>query len=191
MLSLSETLIELIAASGHETVDSPFIRFVTEKAAEISLLFEAAVDKGDITINALFDEKYIEIPGSDPIQYMTKFVPLTDRLLPEIQEPALAMDSYIVFCAAVDRNAFLPTHNKKFSQPQGNDPEWNAGNCRNRRVFDDRTGKAAAKNRKPFLLQTYRRNMGGGNFALMKDLSAPITVKGKHWGGLRFAYRPK
>jgi methyl-accepting chemotaxis protein len=31
--------------------------------------------------------------------------------------------------------------------------------------------------------------MGGGKFALMKDVSAPICVKGRHWGGLRVAYR--
>jgi methyl-accepting chemotaxis protein len=31
--------------------------------------------------------------------------------------------------------------------------------------------------------------MGGGQFALMKDASAPILVKGRHWGGLRIAYR--
>jgi hypothetical protein len=29
--------------------------------------------------------------------------------------------------------------------------------------------------------------MGGGNFALMKDASAPIVVKGRHWGGVRCA----
>jgi methyl-accepting chemotaxis protein len=31
--------------------------------------------------------------------------------------------------------------------------------------------------------------MGGSNFVLMKDLSAPIVVFGRHWGGLRLAYR--
>jgi methyl-accepting chemotaxis protein len=191
LLSLSETLIELIAASGHETVDSPFIRFVTEKASKISELFENAIDNGDITLEGLFDENYTEIPHTNPIQYMTNFIALTDKILPAIQEPALDLDPDIVFCAAVDRNAFLPTHNKQFSHPQGDDSEWNTANCRNRRVFDDRTGTAAAQNKKPFLLQTYRRDMGGGNFALMKDLSAPILVKGRHWGGLRFAYRPK
>ena len=29
----------------------------------------------------------------------------------------------------------------------------------------------------------------GGTFALMKDVSAPITVKGRHWGGLRIGYK--
>jgi methyl-accepting chemotaxis protein len=38
-------------------------------------------------------------------------------------------------------------------------------------------------------LQTYRRDMGGGQFVLMKDISAPITVNGRHWGGLRLAIR--
>lgn len=31
--------------------------------------------------------------------------------------------------------------------------------------------------------------MGGGRFILMKDLSAPIVVHGRHWGGLRLGYR--
>jgi methyl-accepting chemotaxis protein len=31
--------------------------------------------------------------------------------------------------------------------------------------------------------------MGGGKFVVMKDLSAPITVRGRHWGGLRIGYQ--
>ena len=56
-------------------------------------------------------------------------------------------------------------------------------------IFDDRVGLAAGRNREPFLLQIYRRDMGGGKFVLMKDLSAPITVGGRHWGGVRIAYK--
>jgi methyl-accepting chemotaxis protein len=56
-------------------------------------------------------------------------------------------------------------------------------------MFNDRVGLAAGRNTKPFLLQTYRRDMGGGTFALMKDVSAPVTVRGRHWGGLRVAYK--
>jgi methyl-accepting chemotaxis protein len=88
----------------------------------------------------------------------------------------------------VDRNGYLPTHNLKFSKPQGRNPEWNAAHCRNRRIFNDRTGLAAGRNEKPFLLQSYRRDMGAGRHVLMKDLSVPILVKGRHWGGLRLGY---
>ena len=41
---------------------------------------------------------------------------------------------------------------------------------------------------KPFLLQTYRRDMGGGRFVLLKEAAAPITVNGRQWGGLRLAF---
>jgi methyl-accepting chemotaxis protein len=66
---------------------------------------------------------------------------------------------------------------------------WNTANCRNRRVFDDRVGLAAGRNTQPFLLQAYRRDMGNGAFAMMKDVSAPIMIAGRHWGGLRLAYK--
>jgi methyl-accepting chemotaxis protein len=100
------------------------------------------------------------------------------------------MDPRIVFCAALDRNGYLPTHNRVYSKPQGDDPVWNAANCRNHRIFNDRTGLGAGRNTRPFLLQTYRRDMGGGNFVLMKDVSAPIVVKGRHWGGFRVGFKP-
>jgi methyl-accepting chemotaxis protein len=31
--------------------------------------------------------------------------------------------------------------------------------------------------------------MGGGNFVVMKEAAAPIVVDGRHWGGLRLAFR--
>jgi len=189
LLSENETLMELIADSGFRTVDSPFIDGVRAIAAEISGMFERAVETGEMRIAELFDENYVEIKATNPTQFRTGFLAFTDRVLPKIQEPALDLDPKVVFCATVDRNGYLPTHNLKFSHPQGDDPVWNAANCRNRRIFDDRTGLAAARNTKPFLLQTYRRDMGGGTFAIMKDVSAPIYVNGRHWGGVRLAYK--
>ncbi|MGR4845724.1 hypothetical protein ACIPSK_24430 [Rhizobium sp. LARHSG275] len=41
----------------------------------------------------------------------------------------------------------------------------------------------------PFETIRARRDMGGGNFVMMKDISAPITVRGWHWGGLRLAVK--
>jgi len=120
---------------------------------------------------------------------MARFTALADRLLPPVQEAVLDLDPRVVFCVAIDRNGYLPTHNRKFSQPQGSDPVWNQANCRNRRIFDDRVGLGAGRNIKPFLPQTYRRDMGGGAFALMKDVSAPVRIQGRHWGGVRIGYK--
>ena len=187
-LERGEELLNLIVRSGMKTQDTPFVAAVSEAAARISQMFEQAVADGRISMADLFDESYQPVPGSDPQQQTTRFTNVTDGVLPAIQEPMLEFNPKVVFCAAVDRNGYLPTHNRKFSQPQGKDPVWNNANCRNRRMFTDRTGLRAGRNTEAFMLQTYRRDMGGGKFALMKDLSVPIMVKGRHWGGLRLGY---
>ncbi|WP_068306433.1 methyl-accepting chemotaxis protein [Pararhodobacter sp. CCB-MM2] len=190
ILGLSQRLTADFARLGVETVDSPFINAVQAGAAQISEAFEKAVASGKITLNDLFDAEYRAVQGSDPKQVLTRFTALTDQLLPPIQEPMLKLSPLVVFCAAVDRNGYLPTHNRVFSQPQRRgDPAWNAANCRNRRMFDDRVGLTAGRSKQAFTLQAYRRDMGGGQFVMMKDVSAPITVRGRHWGGLRLAYK--
>ncbi|MDX2203122.1 MAG: methyl-accepting chemotaxis protein [Hyphomicrobiaceae bacterium] len=189
ILGIGEDFMVYVAESGVETEDTAVIELALEAAGEVSALFEAAVASGEISQADLFDERYVPIPGSDPEQVMTRFTEFTDRKLPPIQEPLVKRNPRIVFCAAVDRNGYLPTHNKIYSQPQGDDPAWNAANCRNRRIFNDRTGAAAGRNQRKFLLQTYRRDMGNGQFVLMKDASAPITVAGRHWGGFRIGFK--
>ncbi len=56
------------------------------------------------------------------------------------------------------------------------------------RLFDDEVGLKAARNDKPFLVQSYRRDMGGGRQTLILDVSSPIMVKGRHWGAFRLGY---
>lgn len=189
MVDTSERIVQGSVELGAATADQMFIDHVKELAAQVSYQFEKGIDEGTLQMGQLFSTEYRPIAGSDPEQFMTPFVPFTDKVLPPIQEPVLALDAKVVFCACVNRDGFLPTHNNKFSRPPSDDPVWNAANCRNRRMFNDRVGLKAGQSTKPFLLQVYERDMGGGKFAMMKDLSAPIMVKGRHWGGIRLAFR--
>jgi methyl-accepting chemotaxis protein len=189
LLDLSESLIELIADSGVETSDGPLIRVVIDTAKRISDAFEAAIVRGEISVDQLMDEKYREIPGTDPKQYLTDYVAFTDRILPPIQDPIQKIDPRVVFCVAWAHGGYLPSHNPNYRLPQGPDPVWNSAHCRNKRLFNDRAVKKVAANTKRFLLQTYRRDMGGGNFVLMKDLSSPIHVRGRRWGAFRMGFR--
>lgn len=183
-------LIQLTNQLGIATIDSLYINEIVKGAAAVSQLFDAAIDRGDITMEDLFDQHYQEIPGTNPVQYRTRALNFLDRVLPDIQEPIVAVDEKIVFAACVDTNGYLPVHNLVYSQKQRpDDPEWNMANCRNRLIFNDRVGLAAGRNEKPFLVQAYRRDMGGGQFMMMKDVSAPIMVKGRHWGGMRSGYK--
>ncbi len=189
LLEQCEGLIGLIADSGVETSDASLVRVVIDTARRISDAFEAGIASGEIRLEQLMDENYREIPGTNPKQYLTDYVAFTDRILPAIQDPIQKSDPRIVFCVAWAKGGYLPTHNPNYRLPQGPDPVWNNANCRNRRLFDDRAVKKVAANTKPFLLQTYRRDMGGGHFVLMKDLSSPILVRGRHWGAFRMGFR--
>ncbi|MDY0029228.1 MAG: methyl-accepting chemotaxis protein [Pseudobdellovibrionaceae bacterium] len=184
-----ESLVMVSVEQGLDTDDTKYMKSLKSIRNQMEDILEKAISKGEITLEELFDETYAEIMGSNPTQYLTKYVAITDKYFPQIQEKALEISDKITFCAAVDRNGFLPTHNLKFSKPQSTDPVWNMANCRNRRIFNDRVGLRAGQNREVFLIQLYRRDMGGGQFVLMKDMSMPITVGGRHWGGVRLAYR--
>ena len=169
--------------------DRPYVAAARDAATRIEGLFEQAIAQGEMRLEDFFDETYRPVQGSNPQQFLTRFVAFTDANLPAIQEPVLDSNSAIAFCATVDRNGYLPTHNLKYSQPQSADPVWNAANCRNRRIFNDPVGLACGQSTKPYLLQCYRRDMGGGNFVLMKDASAPINIQGRHWGGFRIGFK--
>lgn len=183
-----ELLVQITADYSPETPDMEMVALAQAKASEIGHLFETAISRGYITEDNLFSTSYTPLPHSDPQQVMAPFTRLTDRLLPPLQEPVLLSHPQVVFCAAVNRQGYLPTHNQKFSHKQTKDVDWNAANCRNRRIFDDRVGLKSGQNTRPFLLQVYRRDMGGGAYRMMKDLSAPIFVNGTHWGGFRIGY---
>jgi hypothetical protein len=170
--------------------DAPLVELARRTAAEIEAALDRVLAAGRTTESVLFDPDYRPVPGTDPLQLTTAALPLLEELLPPIQERALEGDPRIVFCAAVDRNGYLPVHNRAYSQPQRpGDPVWNAAHSRNRRVFEDRAGLAAARTTHDVLIQAYARDMGGGRTVAMKEVDVPIRVADRHWGALRLAFR--
>ncbi|MEP4766791.1 MAG: methyl-accepting chemotaxis protein [Roseibium sp.] len=159
-------------------------------AERIAHSLEGLLSKRKLSMDDLFDTSYQPIPGTNPQQVSTRAVEALEATLPEIQEEILGNCKELAFCVAVDRNGYLPVHNTIYSKPQNpDDPVWNNANSRNRRIFDDRAGLSAGRNTRPFLIQSYARDMGGGNIVWMKEVDVPIMVRGRHWGGFRTAYK--
>lgn len=170
--------------------DAPLVTLCRDAADKLSGILSSALSSGRIDVEGLFDDDYVPIEGTDPVQYSTRFLFLTDEQFPAVQEAVVSKNPAIVFCAAVDRNAYLPTHNAAFSKPQkAGDPVWNTANSRNRRIFDDRAGLLAARNTDAHKIQSYVRDMGGGNKQVLKEVDCPIRVADRVWGNLRLAYR--
>jgi methyl-accepting chemotaxis protein len=164
-------------------------RLVYELAAgaarAVQLTLEDAVRRRRITVDDLYDEAYAAIAGTNPPKYHTRFDALTDELLPPIQERLLQEHGFLVYAGAVDRNGYFPTHNRCFSQPLSGDYQRDLAGNRTKRVFADRVGLTCGSHTAPFKLQAYRRDTG----ELMFDLSVPIKLCGRHWGGFRIGYR--
>lgn len=167
-----------------------FIDRALTTAALICKAFEDAVSNGKLSREDLFDNNYVQIEGTNPPQYRTRFLSALEDILPPIQEALLAADKRMFFCACVDRNGYLGVHNRIYSQTQRpGDVAWNTANSRNRRIFDDRAGLSAARNVRDYLIQNYPRDMGGGVVVVMREIDTPIRVFGKHWGAFRTAYK--
>lgn len=145
--------------------------------------FDDAIDSGLATVADVFDRNYVPIKGydfGDKPKYHTRFDALTDRGVLVFQDRMLDQQDF-VFAVGVDDNGYLPTHDTIFQRPVTGDPAKDLAGNRTKRMFDDPTGLAAARNKEPILVQVYARDTG----EKMWDVSAPIYVKGKHWGGFR------
>ena len=185
---LSETAEKIYESFGESSIGELHDHVLLEArnaAADIADRFIAAIADGRISEQKLFDRNYREIPKTSPVKFSTDFDGFTDEVLPMIQEPILERHAFIAYAGAVDNNGYFPTHNKRYSQPLTGDYNADLVNNRTKRIFSDRTGLRCGNNTRPFLLQTYKRDTG----EVMHDLSVPIIVHGKHWGGFRIGYQ--
>src|SRR3954451_19687735 len=170
--------------------NTEFVTRAMEAGTALTGIFEDGVASGAISLKDMFDEDYVEIPGTNPVQHRTRILGWADRALPPFQEAFLARDPRMVFCVMIDRNGYLPVHNKIYSHPQrAGDLVWNTANSRNRRIFNDPAGLAAGRNLRSYLIQSYARDMGNGKTIMMREIDVPIRVSERHWGGFRTAYK--
>jgi methyl-accepting chemotaxis protein len=188
LLGEVERLIGLTARTGVPTVDTPFVALARQYAATVEALCAEELAAGRITLDQLFTHDYDPVPGTDPEQFRCDLSEFADRVIQPLLDQGREADPGIKFVVVANLDGYVPCHHPEYAQQQGDDPVWNNAHCRNRRFFLGRTELTGARNTEPFLLQTYRRPMGGNTFMLMKDAAAPIVVNGRHWGGLRIGY---
>ena len=155
-----------------------------DAAARIGDALALALDHGRIDEDALFSRDYAPIPGVEPTKFTTAFDTLCDELLPPLQEPVAARHPWIVFAICANPDGYVPTHNLRFSQPLTGDRAQDLVGNRTKRLFADRVGRSVGAHTDPYRLQVYRRDTG----QIMFDLSVPVFVGERHWGGFRVGY---
>jgi len=183
----AETISERLAEVGLDDYHQRVYDLAREGAEQIARRFEADIEQGRVGLEDLFDRHYQAVPNTAPPKFRTRFDSYADQVLPAIQEPLLKRHEGLVFAIACTPEGYVPTHNQAFAHPPVGDAQVDMLRSRSKRKFGDRTGIRCGSHQKPLLLQTYTRDTG----ELMHDLSVPIFIRGRHWGGLRLGYRPE
>ena len=187
LVGQAESVSEQLASVGLDDYHQRIYDLALEGAAAIGRQFEADIEAGRISQADLFDRQYQPIANSFPAKFRTRFDSYADGVLPTIQEPLLKRHEGLVFAIASTPEGYVPTHNEAFNHPPTGDRAVDTVKSRSKRMFNDRTGIRCGSHKQRLLLQTYMRDTG----ELMHDLSVPIHVQGKHWGGLRLGYKPE
>ena len=134
----------------------------------------------------IFDTNYIKLDiDAQTINYRTSYDKIIEADMRAIYDQFIAETDGAIFMAAVDFNGYAPTHCSKYCKFTGN-PEIDNFNSRDKRFFTDEVGKKSVKNIENYILQSYMRDNG----EVLTEISFPLFVSGKHWGGLRAGIEP-
>jgi len=174
-----------VSADGLSPQDREMLSLALDFSKKCSDTLEGWIASKEVSEERLFASLYFPVPKTDPVKFTTDWDKYSDRDVQAVEEAVMAKAGAIVFAVMVDKHGYLPTHNVRYSLPlTGNLAADLVGN-RTKRIFNDKTGIAAARSQAPFLIQRYQRDTG----ETMVDLSVPVLVKGNHWGAVRIGYR--
>ena len=186
LMELSELANAAFALNSGSSYHRFFYDQTRDGAEQIGQMFEQAIRDGKLTESKLFDKTRTPIQGTQPVKYSSSFDTFTDKNLPVVQEQVKSSHPALVFAIVAAPDGYIPTHNREFAHAPTGDPAVDLVRSRSKRLFNDRTGIRCGSHKEKMLLQTYRRDTG----EVMHDLSVPIYVNGRHWGGFRLGYRP-
>ena len=187
--TLANGMLDRLASCGVRIDDTPFIEFAQRTMREIRAAIESGIERGEVSEEDVFDTHYIPMPGTNPTQYETRFCLFADTHIRPILDRVMSEEPRLIAGAITDINGYLPTHISARSQPQSDDPKWNAEHCRNRRNFIDDVTRRAIASEKEAMLATYGMDLGEGRYLAVKNVFVPLHICGRRWGNFELAYR--
>jgi hypothetical protein len=132
-----------------------------------------------LTKDDIFDENYIEIPGTNPKKYTTRFTNVFSKWIQGVEDQFL-LDTEVEFAILVDKNGYVPIHNSKYSHPPTNNYAKDVVYSRSQRNFSAYEGikKILNYNGDSAIKELYQRDTG----ETLWNIGAPVRLYGKQWG---------
>ena len=186
-LTASDMFDKLVKA-GMSPEDSAMVGKAQAHAANLSRLVEDAIDRGELSLDEMFDQDYREVPGTNPKLYRTRFSDWADRVWQPAYDAFLEENREAHMCSAADMNGFLPTHISDRSRTPTGDEAHDTQYCRNGRIMLEGVDMVAKKSSDPYTMAVYRHENDGRTYMVVRNVYVPLIVKGRRWGDAELAY---
>jgi methyl-accepting chemotaxis protein len=156
---------------------------------ELTDAITAALESGELTREAVFDQDYQVIEGSDPVRYRTRFSDFAETKLRPIINRAHSGHSSCLAAVFSDKNGFMPTHIDKFARTPIGDRTHDDQFCRNGRMLLDQADKMALESNAPYRMSVFRQPFShAGDYKVVRCAYVPLIIAGERWGDFKYAY---
>lgn len=182
-------MFDHIVHSGLSLEDQEFVELAKEEARAIVEVTESAIASGVLTMEALFDNEYQLVPGSNPQRFTTKLTRWAEQnWQPIIEEMKARRPDAILSCVPTSREGFLPIHLKEFSRTPTGDLAHDTKYCRNGRILLGGIDDIAKASDQDYMMAVYRHEGDGKTFKTVRNVYVPLRINGRRWGDAEIAY---
>jgi len=124
----------------------------------------------------LFDRNHQAIPGTNPVKFDVTYARPFQRASQQLIDRWADENDGALYCLPLDNKGYVAVHRSELSHEVTGDPKVDLARSRHMRFFQTRDIPYMGR----FRLQSYLRDTG----EVMFNLSVPIHIQGKYWGGL-------
>lgn len=181
-------MFDAIVKAGLSPDDSMMVDQAQSFAGEIVKRAEEAIAEGRLTIDALFDQNYREMPGTNPKRYRTSLSDWADANWRPVIDGVVAQGGPVKMCSQADMNGFLPTHISGRSRQPTGDLQHDTMYCRNGRLIFYPIDKKAKQSNAPYMMAVYRQEGDGQTYEIVRNVYVPLIINGRRWGDFELAY---
>jgi methyl-accepting chemotaxis protein len=185
---MASVMFDRVVHAGLSPQDSLMVEKARAGAEEVTALALAALADGSLDAGKLFDDKYIEVPGTNPQLYRNRFSDWADANWRPVLVRIKASDPNIVATVCDDRNGFLPTHLSDRSRKPTGDYSHDLQFCRNGRMIFNAIDKRIKNSDAPYSMAVYRYEGDGRQYRVVRLASVPIVIDGRRWGDYEISY---
>ena len=186
---IASEMFDGLVKAGLSPSDTRMVELARERALVVEHIAQQALNDGSVSLDQLFDNRYIPIEGSNPTRFRNNLMDWADDNWRALLDSTVKLDPSILAAACTDMNGYLPTHLSEHSQRPTGDITHDTEYCRNGRIILETIDRKAKQSGAPYMMAVYRQEGDGKTYNVLRNVYVPIFIGGRRWGDFELAYR--